>query len=383
MNIGIDIRCLMDKQLTGVGEYTLNILTHLFAMDKTNQYYLFYNSYKKQLPPTFIGENIHYCGFNFPNKLFNLSLAIFGAPKLDRIIKKKFNVQLDFFFFPNINFIKTDCPYIITAHDLTFEFLADCFSPKSRAWHKLLRPEKLFANAEQIIAVSNNTKRDVMNIYNLPEQQITTIYSGVAATFIPNLQETPTAKRIKNKYQLPTKFIFFLGALEPRKNILTLIEAFEIFKKNSAPAKQYSLVIAGKHGWRANELETMIQHSPAKDFIKIIDYIAPEDKPYLYNLADLFVYPSLYEGFGFPVLEAMACGCPVITSHTSSLPEICATAAAYIDPNNVNDLDRQIQFLTTNTAERKRLITAGFARTQNFSWKNTSAELLKIFNKQK
>ncbi|MBI5254575.1 glycosyltransferase family 4 protein [Candidatus Falkowbacteria bacterium] len=376
MNVAIDIRCLLDKQLTGVGEYTFNLLSQLFSIDKQNQYYLFYNSYKKTAPLKFAGENVHYCGFNFPNKLLNLLILLFKTPKLDRLINKKFNVSVDFFFFPNINFISTDCPYIITGHDLTFSFLKKCFSPKSRAWHKLIKPQRLFQRAKKIIAVSENTKRDLISIYNIPKQQISTIYSGIATIFQPNLQEMPTAKRIKNKYQLPQKFILYLGTIEPRKNIETLISAFELFKK-SAAHKNYSLVLAGKHGWQFNKIEKQIKQSAWRDTIKFIDYVAPEDKPYLYNLAEIFAYPSLYEGFGFPVLEAMACGRPVITSHASSLPEICENAAIYIDPNNINDLARAMASLVNNP--QQHLTNAGLAQAAKFSWQSTAQQLLTIF----
>ncbi len=380
MNIAIDVRCLIDKQLTGVGEYTFNLLSQLFSMDKQNQYYLFYNSYKKNDPPKFIGDNVHYCGFNFPNKLLNLLILLFKAPKLDRLINKKFNVKVDFFFFPNINFIATACQYIITAHDLTFVFLKECFSPKSRAWHWLINARQIFQRAKKIIAVSENTKRDLTKIYNISEQQITTIYSGIAPVFQPNLQETPTAKRIKNKYQLPQKFILYLGTIEPRKNIATLLSAFELFKK-SATHKNYSLVLAGKHGWQFDKINKQIRKSPFRDMIKLVDYVSPEDKPYLYNLAEMFVYPSLYEGFGFPVLEAMACGRPVITSHASSLPEICENAATYIDSNNINDLVAALTSLAGNDQQQRHLINSGLSQAAKFSWQSAAQQLLLIFNK--
>ena len=229
-----------------------------------------------------------------------------------------------------------------------------------------------------MIAVSENTKRDLISIYNIPEQKISTIYSGIAQIFQPNLQETPTAKRIKNKYQLPQKFILYLGTIEPRKNIETLISAFELFKKPAAH-KNYSLVLAGKHGWQSDKIKKQIKKSPFRDMIKFVDYIAPEDKPYLYNLAEIFVYPSLYEGFGFPVLEAMACGRPVITSHASSLPEICENAAMYIDPNNINDIARAITSLANDNQQQRHLINSGLAQAAKFSWQSTAQQLLAIF----
>ena len=183
MNIAIDIRPLMDKQLTGVGEYTLNLLSNLFTKDSQNQYYLFYNSFSKIEVPQFNFPNVQYCQFKIPNKLLTLSLLLFKNPKLDKLIFKKYQTRMDLFFFPNICFQKTNCPYIITAHDLSYEIFPQFLTWKRKLWHKLINPKKVFQNAKQIMAVSNNTKQDLINKYQIASDKIQVIYSGIKQNF--------------------------------------------------------------------------------------------------------------------------------------------------------------------------------------------------------
>jgi len=391
MNIAIDIRCLMDKKLTGVGEYAFNLLDQLFKIDQQNQYYLFFNSHKK-IPhfPIWQANNIHYCEFKFSNKLFNIFLMIFQRPRLDKIIEKKYNTKIDLFFFPNLNFIKTKCPYIITMHDLSFIFLKKCFAWESRVWHQAVRPAKTLREAKKIIAVSKNTKNNLQKIFNLPADKIIAIHSGISCLSSRpepvrrsggNLSSTFSSleslqKKIKHKYQLPSRFILFLGTIEPRKNIITLIDAFEKFNQQSA--RKYDLVIAGKRGWLTKQFD---QHIKNKPDIQVINYVDQKDKPVLYSMADLFVYPSLYEGFGFPPLEAMACKCPVITAHNSSLTEICEDAAIYVDPFNINDLVRALNLVLNNPDKKHQLISAGLTQSAKFTWQKTAENFQVILSK--
>jgi glycosyltransferase involved in cell wall biosynthesis len=393
MNIAIDIRCLQEKQLTGVGEYTLNLLNHLFSIDKYNQYYLFANSSKKIELPKFDFPNVQICRFFYPNKLLNLSLWLFKKPKLDLLIQKKLkSLPLDLFFFPNLNFFSTKCPYIITCHDLSFEIFPNFFSLKQRIWHQLIKPVKIFHHAKSVICVSKNTANDLINqaignsssVISEKEQpenpstiqnpNILTIYPGIARQFRKLESDDSQLHKVRQKYQLPRNFIFYLGTIEPRKNIETLIKAFEIYKKTDG--KDFHLIIAGKIGFLAKKILKQISDSSAKNHISIINYVDATDKVYLYNLAKLFIFPSYYEGFGFPPLEALACGTPTIISHTSSLIEVCGESAIAIDPYNINDLAEAIQ---VSLSESENLQPKSSNWHVKYDWEKTARQTQQIF----
>lgn len=375
MNIAIDIRCLMEKELTGVGEYAFNLLKHLFEIDDINEYFLFYNSRQdvSKYIPKFPKKNIHCCAFHWPNKLLNLSLKIFKYPKLDRWLQKKYQTpEIDLFFFPNICSLQTNCPYILTAHDLSYEFFPEFLSLKRRLWHYFVNPKKLFNAAERVIAVSKNTKQDLINRFQLAPAKIQTIYSGLSTNYKILSANDARLKEIKQKYNLPEKFILFLGTIEPRKNIKNLISAFKIFNVGQP---DYSLVIAGKLGWKFKKI--LISIKTAKN-IQFVNFIKDSEKRYFYNLASMFIYPSYYEGFGFPPLEAMACGCPTITAANSSLAEICADASVLIDPCNANDLVQAMKFLTKKE-NADYWCSLGLKKAKEYSWYKTAQETATLF----
>lgn len=368
MNIAIDIRSLMDPVRTGVGEYTYEFLHALFKIDKINKYYLFYNSHldvSKNIP-NWNQENVKIIRYKYPNKLFNFALRFFGWPKLDKLINQK----LDYFFSPNISFIalSKDVKHILTVHDLSFEHFANCYCLKRRLWHKIISPKKQCKKADLILTPSHNTKQDIIEKYNISEEKIKVIYPGLSSIFMKH--ETLNMKQIITKYNLPDKFILFLGTIEPRKNLIGLINAFE---KTNLKNKNYELVIAGSDGWRNNKIKQLIENT---DNVRYIGYIEAEDKPALYKLASVFAYPSLYEGFGFPVLEAMAIGTPVLTSNRSSLPEVVGSCAQLVNPNNINDIADGLLKLATDQDLNNYFVQNGTRRAGQFRWENTVENFL-------
>lgn len=359
MRIGVDIRSLQEKRYSGVSEYTLNLLKALFSIDRANQYILFCNAIKKIDLPKFDFPNVKIIKFNYPNKLFNLSLKFFKFPKIDKLIN-----GLDIFFMPNLQFIALSekVKTVITIHDLSFERYPSFFSTRQRLWHKLVNPRKLCRESKKIIAVSANTKNDIVNLYNIESRKIEVIYSGLDKKY-KEIENQEELERVKNKYSLPEKFILYLGNIESRKNIDSIIEAF----KNLNIPDLY-LIIAGQGGSGVRNL----------DKIKFIGYVADEEKAALYNLAKIFVYPSFYEGFGFPPLEAMACGTPVISSFSSSLSEVVGSAAIMIDPYNVSELSAAINQILTDKDLWRNLRQRGFEQAKKFNWRNTAQKLLII-----
>ncbi len=364
MRIGIDIRPLMQAQYSGVSHYTLYMLRALFAQDRENHYTLFYNSHKEAALPEFVGENITYCRLKYPNKLFNASLALMGHPHLDRVMG-----TVDVLYVPNLNFISwsASCQTVITVHDLSFIRFPEFFSPKMRAWHWLTRPEKTLQRADRLIAVSENTKRDLIDLLHIDPAKIEVIYEGIDPSCCVLDDDCIKLSAIKIKYNLPDTFILYLGTLEPRKNIETLIETYRKLETD------VHLVIAGGQGWKT---ESIYRAAEGNDKIHFIGYVGASDKNALYNLAKLFVYPSYYEGFGLPLLEAMACGTPVIAGCNSSQVEVVGDAGLLVDPYNVTDLVQAIQLLFENPDVYELYRNKGLARAQSFSWETAGRQLL-------
>ncbi|PIZ95874.1 MAG: hypothetical protein COX81_00035 [Candidatus Magasanikbacteria bacterium CG_4_10_14_0_2_um_filter_37_12] len=345
MNIAIDIRSLTEKKRTGVGEYTYQFLDTTFSSDHTNQYFLFYNSFQDVSDhiPKWEQENVHYVISHWPSKLFNLFVWM-GVIKLDRFIEKKLEA-LDFrlqitsihsFLSPNINFISLNpkTKFILTIHDLSFEYFKDCYSLKRRLWHKFVNPRKLCQRADEIIVPSENTKRDVIREYKIDAGKVSIEHPRLSFTFYE--QRTTNDEQVKLKYNLPDKYILFLGTIEPRKNILSLIEAF---KNSELGTMSYELIIAGAKGWKYKDILEAIEKTPS---VRYLGYVDKDDKIDLYKMASLFVYPSFYEGFGLPVLEAMYCGTSVIASNRSSLMEVADGGAYLVNPHNVDEIARAI-----------------------------------------
>ncbi len=383
MHIGIDIRSLASPIKTGVGEYTFELLNALFTIDHTNHYYLFASGRKKILThlPEWKQPNVHYCPFPYSNKLLKLSTKLAGWPKLDHTITKQAGLPtgLDYFFSPSINFtaLSKKTPHIVMIHDLTFEFFPHFFSAKQRLWHLGSSPKKTCQTAKKIIVPSENTKRDLVDHYQLDPNKINVIYHGYSTLF-DGEKNTSEKEQVQKKYDLPERFILFLGTIEPRKNILALIEGFETAARRLDPA--IHLVIAGSPGWKNKPVFKRIAQSPFKERITHIGYIDTEDKPGLYQAAEIFAYPSYYEGFGFPIIEAMASGTPVITSNRSSLPEIAGSAAYFINPNKPHTIAEGLCRIVNDQELKNRLITDGYEQVKKFTWMKAAEAWLKMLD---
>ena len=372
MNIAIDARSLQDFELTGVGEYTQNIIKNILIEDQENNYFLFFNT-TKELPAHahFVGPNITTVKFNFPNKLLNLLLTLTREPHLDKLIEHRCHSKIDLFILPNINFFRSHCPYIITCHDLSFKIFPTFFSPRSRLWHWLVNPARLYRQAARVITVSENTKRDLQAIFHVSSEKTTTIPSGLKPA-------TNQGNNLQNKYSLPKQYFLTLGTLEPRKNLMTLIEAFELWcQKNNQPI---DLVIAGRDGWQAKKIHARAEQSPFTKRIHLINYVAEADKSSLYTGAKIFIFPSYYEGFGFPPLEAMQYGVPVMAADNSALTEVSGDAAYYINAYNVNAIAQGINNLL-QPAVAAWYRDRGHERIQNYTWKQTATNLLALIQK--
>jgi len=366
-----------------VEEYTLGVLLNLLEIDQKNEYILFVSAWKK--PRFDFGlfskyPNVKIKKIRIPNKLLNLSFWYFAWPKIDKLVG-----GADVIFFPNIIFgaVSRDVRVVTTIHDLSFERYPECFSWKRRFWHIFINSKKICRRADRIITVSNSSADDISSQYGIAPDKIVVIPSAIGENFYLLDRNDPKFIEVKEKYQLPFKFILFLGTIEPRKNILSLIGAYTALqekaeKENNENILRYKLVIAGSPGWLGEEVFEAIDGSKYKEKIILPGFISDEDKAYVYNLSSLFVYPSFFEGFGFPPLEAMACGVPVVTANNSSLPEICGKAGILIDPSKPEEIFEVIVQILENKDLREKLIILGLEQAKEFSWKKTAEKTLQV-----
>jgi len=386
MRIGIDVRCLAEGRRTGVEEYTLNLLNSLFEMDQSNDYILFFNSFKSaKIDFSWIEKypNVILRKFNYPNKLLNFLFWYLDWPKIDKMIG-----GADIFFMPNIIFgsISKNTRLILTIHDLSFERYSKTFSWKRRLWHAFINPKKICQKADKIIAVSESTKNDIVKLYKINQDKINVSYSGVSEKFKALDRNNGDLIRVKEKYGLPYKFILYLGTIEPRKNISAIIAAYnrlqgDAVDSDNSEIQRYKLVIAGSEGWLGKKIFTEISESNRKENILVVNFIDETDKEFVLNLASLFVYPSIFEGFGFPPLEAMACGVPVIASNNSSLPEVVGNGAVMIDPDKPDEIYRALKEILASIELRESLIKKSLEKAGKFNWQKSAEEFLNLANK--
>jgi glycosyltransferase involved in cell wall biosynthesis len=227
-------------------------------------------------------------------------------------------------------------------------------------------------NAKKVFTISQSSKNDIINEYKLNPEDVIVTYPGIKPLKNQNLVSMDI---LQKKFGIPKKFILFVGTIQPRKNIGALIEAFsKIAQKN----KETDLVIVGKKGWLFEPIFKLPQKIQIENRVHFLDFVNDEDLASLYKNAICFVLPSLYEGFGLPVLEAMQRGCPVITSNVSSLPEAGGNAALYVDPKDTDDIAKKIAQLINDDKLRKDLIKKGYEHLKMFSWEKSAKETLSI-----
>jgi glycosyltransferase involved in cell wall biosynthesis len=263
---------------------------------------------------------------------------------------------------------------VITVHDMIALDFPEYCSSENRLYFNLLLPRSIL-KASKIITMSHSVKEDILRKFNLHPDKIDVIYPGINKAYFT----VPTEEKLlhtKIKYSLPEKFILYVGNIEPKKNISRLIEAFEhlIHRRDIS----HSLVIAGRFAWKYKDvLQTIGKHQSGR--ILFPGYIEQSDLPALYTLADLFVFPSLYEGFGIPPLESMACGTPVIVSNKGALPETTGGCAVMVDPLSVDSITSAMLELLQNQALRNQLIRKGKQHVRQFNWERSWLETAKLY----
>ncbi len=266
------------------------------------------------------------------------------------------------------------CKSVVTVHDLSFIRFAQYF-PLFQRYYLSYFTRMSVRKADAVIAVSEHSKQEVMKLLHVPENKVFVTHEGVNPIFMP--VSAADKARVCERYGIRENTVLFVGTLEPRKNILTLITAFDIVRK--AFNQRCSLILVGGKGWFYKEFFEFIRQLGIDDSVRFLGYVPIKDLPAVYGAATVFVYPSLYEGFGLPPLEAMACGTPVITSNTSSLPEVVGDAGIMVDPHDVEALANAMLQVLGDSDLRREMSARGIERAKQFSWQETARRTLNVY----
>jgi len=371
MKIGVDVRCLLAENYSGVSNYTWQLIRALVAKLPTDQFILQANSFKPVRVLSKIDEiKVKKSITRYPNKLLHLSMVLWQFPQLDRWLD-----GVDVYWVPGNNFISLSdqVAKVYTCHDLSWLVWPEFYSVRGKWWHRALQLEKKYTTAQKIIAVSECTKIDILNFFpQVKPDNVVVVPSGISYPQLTREQKVD----VQRELSLPDRFLLYVGNIEPRKNVLGIIEAF---KKLQIKYPDLYLVLAGGSGWYKKYSQQVQKAININNRIIYLGYVNEEQKWVLYSLAQVFLWPSFYEGFGFPPLEAMSQGCPVVVSQSASLPEVVAAAGILINPFDLQDLVLAVDSLLTNESWRQQLIARGYQRVKEFSWEKSAELTSKVF----
>lgn len=362
------------RRKTGIDHYTLNLITALLDIDQSNRYSVVgFRADQAKTPnlPTRANFSYRYAWF-WPKRIYHRLVQINLAPPLDLLTLSK----ADTFIFPN--YYKAPLLFggksVVIIYDLSFVLHPQFVAPGNREYLANV-VAKAVKKADHILTISENTKREIINYYGVPEAKISIAYPAIDPALFKR-RDNSEVSATKTKFKISGNYILFTSTLEPRKNVQGLLEAYEQLPK---PIRvKYSLVLAGGKGWLDESIiKTIERLRDAGENIITTGYVADEDLPPLYSGATAFAYPSHYEGFGIPVLEAMACETPVITSNTSSLPEAAGNAAILVTPGNTSELAKALEKVLTDTATQTNMRKKGLEQVRKFEWTKSATGLLR------
>ncbi len=268
-------------------------------------------------------------------------------------------------------------PVVVTIHDLAFERMPETFTRRG-SFQLKLTVRRTAKKAARIATVSEYSRQDLLSIYKLPPEKVVVTYNGVESHFTPEPEIRNEPQEIRSRYGIARDFLLAVGSLQPRKNLIRLIRAYSKLR-SERPDFTPQLVIVGRKLWLTHEIFDEVKKHRWADDVILTGYVADEDLPALYRAARAFVYPSLFEGFGLPPLEAMACGTPVITSGVSSLPEITGDAALLIDPNDEQTLANAMIEIVSNDRLRAELREKGIGQAKKFTWRDAAEKTLRLY----
>ncbi len=371
MRIGIEAQRIFRKKKHGMDMVALELIKQLQILDKVNEYFIFVNNVEDidVLPKTSNFNIVQVKPSPYP---------VWEQYHLPKAVKEH---QVDILHCTsNTAPISLNVPLILTLHDIiylekwnftqgtSYQIVGNLY----RRWNVPI----VVKNAKHILTVSNFERDRITSHFKFNQNQVSTAYNGVGKHFAP-ITDQAELLRIKELYHLPDDYIFFLGNTDPKKNVIGVLKALSILKRKGQ-LKSKLLMLDINRNYLSN-LMKQINDESLMDDIVFSGYVPNKDLPAIYNQASLFLYPSLRESFGIPLLEAMACGAPLITSNTSSMPEIADDAALFVDPFNANEIADAIMKLQSNDDLKKELAANGFKRVENFTWENNAKQTLEWY----
>lgn len=393
MRIGIDVRwlqeSLINKSLGGIGGYSYHLVKGLLSLDSNNEYIFFISKDKNhkeflQLINGNLNARIHDLPENWEVTFVPECLKIVPVMAQERlcIVPRLKESKLDVFhslhqFTPSYPI--QNCRSLVTVHDLIHGLFPEIYlRRKIQQWVYFTRISAI-KKASKIITDSENTKKDVIRLLNVPENKIRVVYLGAGEDFRP-AESLPLVKSVMRKYGINKEYILHVGGVSATKNVNRLLFAFK--RLLTVHKKDLALVVVGNFSFTPDYQKAFgakLEELHLQKRVILPGHVPEEDLILLYNGASLFVYPSLYEGFGLPPLEAMACGCPVVVSNAASIPEVVGNIGLYVNPHKVDEIASAMEKVLTNKSLREQMVGRGLERAKLFSWEKMAKETLAIY----
>ncbi|MEW6231871.1 MAG: glycosyltransferase family 1 protein [Chloroflexota bacterium] len=370
MRICLDISPAVHRR-AGLGRYAQELTEALLYLDKENEYVAFYNGPRGVVPQPPL-DRLPRLTVGLSNKPWRMSilLAHHLGLNLDRLFPGVDLLHSTDHLLPPLRRVRT----VFTVHDLVFLFFPEYHLPLNR-WYLTLMMPRFIRRADAVITVSECSRRDLVRLYRLDQARIHVIYEGIDDHFRP-VEDREVLAAVRRQYGLPDGFILYVGTIEPRKNLTTLLKAYQTLKGQGLESK---LVIVGKKGWLYQDFFRRLRELGLEGQVIFPGYVPDDDLPAIYSAAQVFAFPSLYEGFGLPPLEAMACGAPVVCSNTSSLPEVVGDAAILVNPRDVGEIVAAIERVIADSTLRDAMRAKGIAQAAKFSWERAARETLEVY----
>jgi glycosyltransferase involved in cell wall biosynthesis len=351
---------------TGVGYYTEHLLHHLIRASVDDEIIVISNRPLDTAYPLPPEVRVVASSSRVPRIVWMQTMA----PRLLR------RLGVDVAHFTNgMVPLAMSVPTVVTIHDMSLTMFPKYHPPRRVLLNRPL-VDMAARRAEAIITVSESAKRDIVRLYGSQAERIHVVHEAAAPSFQP-VRDRVVLDRVRDRYGLAERFVLYVGTIEPRKNLPKLIEGFASRRKSGQLPHQ--LVCAGPYGWLSRDIEDLIARLQIEDAVRFTGYVPFEDLAALYTLAEMFVFPSLYEGFGLPVIEAMACGTPVVTGHVAALAEVGGGAVEQVGHLDADSLGDAMVRLAGDRQRRERLSMLGRARAQQFSWERAARETLQVY----
>lgn len=367
MRIAIDAHMIGQRE-TGNERYTLNLLAGLARVDTENHYLVLVTD-PKPLQHT-LALPLHF-EIVVVRPAANVPRLAWGMPRACR--ERGAQALHVSYTAPPLS----PCPTVVTVHDISYEFFPRFFSLRDRLLLSVTVPFSC-RRAARVIAVSEQTRHDLIQRYGLPADKIRVVHEAADERFLAPIKDEEVA-RMRARYADGQRYILAVGNLQPRKNLVRLVDAFAALVTAGLVEQDVVLVIAGQAHWRGSEVFAAVRSKGLQERVRFPGYVPDEDMPALYRGAEVFVHPAIYEGFGLPPLEAMACGAPVVCSNGGALPEVVGDAALLFDPQDTAALVGALRDVLGDADRRRALIMAGQAHAAQFSWERAARETAQVF----